>query len=49
MYNKNLNDIYDELNSSKDGLTSNEALNRIDRYGNNELVEAKSRSKFRIF
>ena len=49
MYNKNLNDIYDELNSSKDGLTSNEALNRIEKYGNNELVEAKSRSKFRIF
>ena len=49
MYNKNLNDIYDELNSSKDGLTSNEALNRVERYGNNELVEAKSRSKFRIF
>lgn len=49
MYNKQLDDIYNELNSSKDGLSSKEASNRLKQYGNNELVEGKSRSKFRIF
>ena len=48
-YNKNLNDIYHELNSSKDGLSSKDASKLLKKYGNNELIEAKSRSKFRIF
>ena len=48
-YNKNLNDIYRELNSSKDGLSSKDASKLLEKYGNNELIEAKSRSKFRIF
>ena len=48
-YNENLNDIYNELNSSKDGLSSKDASKLLKKYGNNELIEAKSRSKFRIF
>ena len=48
-YNKNLNDIYRELNSSKDGLSSKDTSKLLKKYGNNELIEAKSRSKFKIF
>ena len=48
-YNKNLDNIYNELNSSKDGLSSKDASKLLKKYGNNELIEAKSRSKFRIF
>ena len=35
-YNKTLNDIYRELNSSKDGLSSKDASKLLEKYGNNE-------------
>lgn len=48
-YNKKIEDIYKELNSSKEGLTSKEALLRIKKYGLNTLPKKKSDSFIKIF
>ena len=41
--------ILKELNSSEAGLSSQEALDRIDSYGKNVFEEKKSSSDFMIF
>lgn len=43
-YNKNIEDIFDELNTSESGLSSKEADIRILKYGKNELEEKKKKS-----
>ena len=48
-YNKKIDDIYKELNSSKDGLDTKEVNKRLEKDGYNELIEKKSKSKFSIF
>lgn len=45
-YNKNIEDIFDELNTSESGLSSKEADIRILKYGKNELEEKKKKSWF---
>ena len=42
-------DIFKELNTSKKGISSEEAANRIEKYGKNILGEEKSSSKFMVF
>ena len=49
MHNKKIEDIYKELNSSKEGLSSKEALLRIKKYGLNTLPKKKSDSFIKIF
>ncbi len=47
---KRINDIQEELNTSiKDGLNEEDAKNRIDKFGKNELEEAKKESLFSKF
>lgn len=45
----NKNDCLTDLKTSKDGLTSKEAQKRLEKYGKNELVEAKRKSLVRRF
>lgn len=40
-YNKKIKEIYEELNTSPDGLSSEEATNRLQQYGQNTLKAAK--------
>ena len=47
--NKNLSEIYKELNTSEKGLTSDRAKSRLERYGLNELKETKKISPLKIF
>ena len=48
-YQMNAKELFDALNTSKKGLTSNEANRRIQKYGLNELPRKKSDSIFKIF
>ena len=48
-YNKSIKDIYSELKTSEVGLSSEEASNRINIYGLNELEETKKKSPLRRF
>ncbi|MDE6141585.1 MAG: HAD-IC family P-type ATPase, partial [Bacilli bacterium] len=48
-YDKNIKDIYKELASSENGISSAEAERRITEIGKNEIVEAKSKSPLKIF
>lgn len=48
-YNKTLEEIYEELKTSKDGLSEKEANNNLNKYGLNKIEEAKKKSKFRRF
>ncbi|MDO5329708.1 MAG: cation-translocating P-type ATPase [Coriobacteriia bacterium] len=48
-YTNELDDIYHELNSSNVGLSSKEAQNRLERYGNNKLKRQKSTPIFTRF
>lgn len=45
----NIEEIYEKLESSKDGLTSKEAKNRIDKYGQNILPKGKKNTLLSIF
>ena len=45
----NKNNCLTDLKTSKDGLTSKEAQKRLEKYGKNELVEAKRKSLVRRF
>ena len=49
MHNKKIEDIYKELNSGKEGLTSKEALLRIKKYGLNTFPKKKSDNFIKIF
>ena len=44
-----LNDILKQLNTGEDGLSSREAQERIDKYGQNILEERKSSSNIEMF
>ncbi len=48
-YNKTLEEIYEELKTSKDGLSEKVANNNLNKYGLNKIEEAKKKSKFRRF
>ena len=49
MYSKRIDDVYKELNTTDDGLSSSEAKARIEKYGLNKLRENKGRSTLNIF
>jgi len=48
-YNKKIEDIEHELETSIDGLTDKEAKKRLDKYGKNTLPKKKKDSVFKIF
>ena len=48
-YNKSIDDILKELNTTLKGLTDIDASNRLKEYGENKIVEAKSVTKLRRF
>ena len=48
-YNYSLNEVYEKLNTSEQGLTSEEAHARLERHGKNALEEGKSKTWFQRF
>ena len=48
-YNEDVKDILKRLNTSKEGLSSKDALNRLNEYGLNEINVQKRKSKILIF
>ena len=48
-YKKNINEIFTELETGLDGLTSNEAKKRLEKYGENKLKEGKKKSSLMLF
>lgn len=48
-YNKKVEQLYKELNTSISGLTEEEASKRLEKYGENKLAERKKKSNFIIF
>lgn len=48
-YNKGLNEIFRILNSNNNGLTRKEAVKRLEKFGFNEIKEAKKISKTKLF
>ena len=49
VYNKSVEELYEELDSSKSGLTEEEALKRLETNGENKLDEAKKKSNIALF
>jgi len=47
-YQRQIKDIYDELNTSPDGLSSEEAKKRLEKYGPNKLQEKKKVSPLKL-
>jgi Ca2+-transporting ATPase len=48
-YQKEVADIFEQLSSSSQGLSSDDALQRLQKYGLNELKEKKRRSPLMMF
>lgn len=48
-YNNDINEIYEAFETSYDGLNENQAVERIRKYGLNQLDERKKKSKIRKF
>lgn len=48
-YNKKISEIYEGLNTSLDGLSTDEAHKRLTKYGENKIEEAKGKSHLRRF
>ena len=48
-YKKNIEEIYKELKTSKNGLSKAEAKRRLEKYGENVIQGKKRRSKLQIF
>ena len=48
-YQKTIDEIYTELNSSKDGLSKTEVLKRQKTYGLNVLIDKNKKTKLQIF
>jgi len=49
MHNKKIEEIFGELSTGKEGLTEKEAEKRLEKYGYNEIKEAKKVSPWEIF
>ena len=49
IYNETVEEIYIRLNTNKKGLTEEEAKKRLDRDGENKLIERKKKSSFMLF
>ena len=49
VYNKSVEELYEELASSKSGLTDEEAIKRLEANGENKLDEAKKKSNVTLF
>lgn len=47
-HNKDISSIYKDLNSKKEGLTYDKAINRLNKNGKNELPNKKGNSIFKI-
>ena len=45
-YHKSVEQTFKELNTSKEGLSEQEAKERLSKYGENKLKEAKKKSMF---
>ena len=48
-YKYDIEDIYKELNTSENGISSKELASRVEKYGKNELPKGKKQSVFSIF
>ena len=48
-HQKEVADIFEQLSSSSQGLSSDDALQRLQKYGPNELKEKKRRSPLMMF
>ncbi len=48
-YNENIDELYFRLVTNADGLTDEEALKRLSKYGENKLNEEKKKSNFIVF
>ena len=48
VYNKKIEEIYEELKTSEKGLTLKQVESRVKKYGLNKLSEKKGRSKWKI-
>ena len=48
-YNKTVEELYKELNTSIEGLTKEEAEKRLEKYGENKLKEAEKKSNIKMF
>lgn len=48
-YNKKIDELYKEFSSGIDGLSEEEASKRLEKYGENKLLERKKKSNFVIF
>ena len=48
-YNKSVEELYHLLNTSRLGLTEEEAKKRLEEYGENKLTEQKKKSNFILF
>jgi len=46
---KKINAVYEELNCSSEGLSSDDVKKRIEKYGLNELIEAKKKTLLMMF
>lgn len=49
IYNKSIDEIYDDLKSNKKGLQEEEAIKRLKEYGENKLNIVPKRSSIKIF
>lgn len=49
IYNESIEELYQRLETSKNGLTEEEAKKRLEKYGENKLEEAKKKSNFVLF
>ncbi len=48
-YQKTIEEIYEELNTSSSGLSNGEANERRKKYGLNALIDKKKKTKLQIF
>ncbi len=48
-YNETVNDLYKRLDTTENGLTEEEAKKRLEKYGENKLIEQKRKSNFVLF
>ena len=48
-YNYDNEEVLDLVNTNKGGLTREEVNNRLEKYGFNEIISGKKKSKLRMF